>query len=46
MRRSRPLSASGERGDAAAGRRDLEAADATQPRPQGLVARGAQDDAD
>jgi segregation and condensation protein B len=36
----------GEGVEAAADEDELEATDATQPRPQGLVARGAQDDAD
>ncbi len=36
----------GEGAEAASDEDELEATDATQPRPQGLVARGAQDDAD
>jgi len=36
----------GSAGDAAPDEDELEAADAAQPRPQGLVARGASDDAD
>jgi segregation and condensation protein B len=38
--------APGEGAEAASEDDELEATDATQPRPQGLVARGAQDDAD